>query len=374
MKFIHIADLHIGRKMGDISLLEDQRYALSQVVSIAKENDAEAVLIAGDVYNNSSPSAEAMTVFDEFLTALGTEKIKVFLISGNHDSNERISYFSSIVKHAGVYATEKFEGMLQCIRLKDKYGEIMIHMMPFIKPANVRGFFTDKSISTYEQAVSAVIENSEVDKSKRNILICHQFITGAQICESEEFAVGGLDNIDASVFDDFDYVALGHIHRPQKISRETLRYSGSLFKYSFSEVSHKKSVTLIDVGEKGDIKIDTVPLKYLHDVREIKGLLNDIMKMPYSEDYVRVIVNDEIVPPDARVSISTVFPNMIKFSIENSKTNFNMDVNVTENIENKSVEQLFLDFYKMQNNDVEPPSEHFDILRNIMKGLEGKNI
>lgn len=360
--------------MGDISLLEDQRYALSQVVSIAKENDAEAVLIAGDVYNNSSPSAEAMTVFDEFLTALVNEKIKVFLISGNHDSNERISYFSSIVKHAGVYATEKFEGMLQCIRLKDKYGEIMIHMMPFIKPANVRGFFTDKSISTYEQAVSAVIENSEVDKSKRNILICHQFITGAQICESEEFAVGGLDNIDAAVFDDFDYVALGHIHRPQKISRETLRYSGSLFKYSFSEVSHKKSVTLVDVGEKGDIKINTVPLKYLHDVREIKGLLNDIMKMPYSEDYVRVIVNDEIVPPDARVSISTVFPNMIKFSIENSKTNFNMDVNVTENIENKSVEQLFLDFYKMQNNDVEPPSEHFDILRNIMKGLEGKNI
>ncbi len=238
MKLIHIADLHIGKRMNDISLLEDQKYALQQVVQVSADEKADAVLISGDVYDKAAPQSDAMALFDDFLTQLVSLGIKVFIISGNHDSDARISYFSSLIKHVGVYASEKFEGKLQQIALEDEYGEIVINLLPFIKPANVRGFYESKKITTYQDAVVAVLENSCVDAKKRNVLLCHQFITGAEVCDSEIFAVGGLDNINASVFDAFDYVALGHIHKPQRILRDTMRYSGSLLKYSFSEANN----------------------------------------------------------------------------------------------------------------------------------------
>lgn len=312
MKFLHIADLHLGRRMGDISLLEDQEYVLKQIVEIAKDEKVEGILIAGDVYQKASPNAEAMTLFNDFVTSVVELGIKVFVISGNHDSDQRISYFSSLIKNAGVYVSEKFEGTLQQITMTDEYGEVVINLLPFIRPANVRKCYPEETIESYDDAIATVLNHSFIDKSKRNILVAHQFITGAQTCESEERVVGGIDNVDASLFDDFDYVALGHIHGAQKVGRDTMRYAGSPYMYSFSEINHKKSVTIVEVKEKGNVAIDIRPLKFIHQVRDVEGMLDEILNMPYSEDFVRVIVHDEITPPDSRISVGTVFPNMMK--------------------------------------------------------------
>ena len=233
-------------------------------------------------------------------------------------------------------------------------------------------FYPDEKIETYQDAVQAVLRHSPVDTAKRNVLVCHQFITGAETSDSEEKTVGGLDNIDAAVFDDFDYVALGHIHKPQQCTRETLRYAGSLMKYSFSEVNQKKSVTVVEMEEKGEISIRTVPLAPPHDMRLVEGLMDDVLTMPYSEDYVWVTLRDELPPPDARVTVSTVFPNMMKFSVVNSKTKTDIDVLAREAMENKSPEELFSDFYRLQNNDCPPGPRHMEILRSLRKELEGE--
>ncbi len=370
MKFLHIADLHLGRRMGDISLLEDQAYVLKQIVEIAKEEKADGILIAGDVYQKASPNAEAMTLFNDFVTSVVGLGIKVFVISGNHDSDQRISYFSSLIKNAGVYVSEKFEGTLQQITMNDEYGEVVINLLPFIRPANVRKCYPDEAIESYDDAIKAVLAHSIVDKSKRNILVAHQFITGAQTCESEERVVGGVDNVDASLFDAFDYVALGHIHGAQKVGRDTMRYAGSPYMYSFSETNHKKSVTIVEVKEKGNIVIDTRPLKFIHQVRDVEGMLDEILNMPYSEDFVRVIVHDELTPPDARISVGTVFPNMMKYFIQNSRTIQEVDVIAKESIDDKDVVSLFIDFFKLQNNDAEPTSEQLEVLNEVLKGLE----
>lgn len=370
MKFLHIADLHLGKRMNDINLLEDQIFALNQVVEIAKEEKVDAVLAAGDIYQQSSPRSEAMTAFNDFVCALVDAGIKVFAISGNHDSDRRVSYFSSLVRSSGVYVSEKFEGTLQKYTFSDEYGDVVISLLPFIRPVNVRKLFPEERIESYQDAVSAVISHSSVDKSRRNILLCHQFITGAQMSDSEEKSLGGLDNIDASVFDDFDYVALGHIHKPQKMTRDTVRYSGSLLKYSLSEATQKKSVSVVTIGKKGEIEIRERELSFLHDVREIKGTISEVMGMPYSEDYVRVTVTDETVPPDTKVSVTTVFPNMMKFAIENSKTKTDIDILAKESLENKSITDMFIDFFRLQNNDVAPDEEYLEVFDEVLKGTE----
>lgn len=370
MKFLHIADLHLGRRMGDISLLEDQEYVLKQIVEIAKDEKVEGILIAGDVYQKASPNAEAMTLFNDFVTSVVELGIKVFVISGNHDSDQRISYFSSLIKNAGVYVSEKFEGTLQQITMTDEYGEVVINLLPFIRPANVRKCYPEETIESYDDAIATVLNHSFIDKSKRNILVAHQFITGAQTCESEERVVGGVDNVDASLFDDFDYVALGHIHGAQKVGRDTMRYAGSPYMYSFSEINHKKSVTIVEVKEKGNVAIDIRPLKFIHQVRDVEGMLDEILNMPYSEDFVRVIVHDEITPPDSRISVGTVFPNMMKYFIQNSRTIQEVDVIAKESIDDKDVVSLFIDFFKLQNNDAEPTSDQLEVLNEVLKGLE----
>ena len=347
MRFLHIADLHLGKQMNDLSLLPDQEYILEQIVSIAQNEQADAVLIAGDVYQRSSPQAEAMALFDSFVSRLVSLGKRVFVISGNHDSALRVSYFASLIKSSGVYVTEAFDGTLQSVR-----------KLP------------EEKITTYQDAVEAVLRQTPVDPKKRNILLCHQFITGCETSDSEERAVGGLDNIDASVFDAFDYVALGHIHKPQRVLRDTLRYAGSPLKYSFSEANHNKSVTIVDVLEKGDIAVRTEPLYPLHDVRMIEGMLDDLMNMPYSEDYLWVTVHDELPPPDARVTLSVNFPNMMKYSIVNSKTKQDIDVLATQSMENKSITELFSDFYRLQNNDQAPSEAHQKVLDKVLKELE----
>lgn len=372
MKFLHLADLHLGKRLNDFSFLEDQVRLLCQVEEIARSERADAVLIAGDVYQKASPQSEAMAAFDQFITRLKEMGLAVFVISGNHDSAQRISYFSSLLKSSGVYVSEAFDGHLQQVTLQDEHGELVVSLLPFLKPIQLRRFYPDEKIETYQDAVQAVLRHSPVDTSKRNVLVCHQFITGAEISDSEEKTVGGLDNIDAAVFADFDYVALGHIHKPQQCARETLRYAGSLMKYSFSEVNQKKSVAVVEMGEKGETQVHTVPLNAPHDMRLVEGLMDDVLAMPYSEDYVWVTLRDELPPPDARVTVSTVFPNMMKFSVVNSKTKTDIDVLAREAMENKSPEELFSDFYRLQNNDCPPGPRHMEILRSLRKELEGE--
>lgn len=372
MRFLHIADLHLGKILNDLSFIEDQRYILKKITETAISERINAVLIAGDIYQKTAPSAEAMALFDGFITGLIREGLKVFIISGNHDSPQRVSYLSSIVRESGVYVSDAFAGSIQQIRLADEYGDICISLMPFLRPSDVRRAYPDETISTYEDAIAAVMAHNPIDQGVRNVMLCHQFITGAQVSDSEELAVGGLDQISAELFDEFDYVALGHLHRPQRVRRDTVRYAGTPLKYSFSEVNDAKSVTIIDMRIKGDIELRNVPLTPIKDMRLVEGMLEDIMKMPYSEDYVWVTVNDEIVPPDAKLDILTVFPNMMKFSISNSRTREDFDIQAAESVENKDIHELFTDFFRLINNDKEPAPEHIEVLDAVLKRLEDR--
>ena len=372
MKFIHIADLHLGKRFNDVNLLEDQEAALSQIVERAVKDDIDAVIIAGDIYDKASPQADAMAAFDSFVSRITAAGKKIYMISGNHDSDKRIAYFSDIIKSVGIYTTSEFDGRLQLVKETDDHGELNIYMLPFIKPVHVRRFYPDETIETYEDAVRCVIKNSDVDPEKRNILICHQFITGAETCDSETLSIGGLDNISASAFEDFDYVALGHIHKAQKVSRETLRYSGSLLKYSFSEAKHKKSFCIAEIKGKGEISTELVPVNALHDVIEIDGMYDELMKLPRTEDYASVTIHDEDPYPDARMNLLQVFPNMMSFIISNSKTEYSMDINIGSDVKSKSVAELFCDFYIAQNGS-EPSEEIINAFNDVYKCVEGSD-
>lgn len=247
MRLLHTADLHLGKTMNDFSFLEDQKAVLDQILSYMTTENADVLVIAGDVYQKAQPPAEAMVLFDDFLTAIAALGKKVFVISGNHDSAQRVSYMSRMVRDKGVYITESFDGTLQRYSVKDPFGEVVFSLLPFVKPAVVKHFLPGEKIVTCQDAVQAVLKNTPVDKKKRNVLLCHQFITGAQTSESEETAVGGLDNIDADIFREYDYVALGHIHKPQRAGGEYIRYSGSPLKYSFDEEKQRKGILRVDI-------------------------------------------------------------------------------------------------------------------------------
>lgn len=369
MRFLHTSDLHLGKRLNDINLLEDQKETLRRIVKKAEDHMCDAVLIAGDIYDKTNPSAEAMNAFDSFLQDFTERNIPVFIISGNHDSQQRVAYMSGIARRSGVYICGGFDGRLSTYALEDEYGKLYVHLLPFIKPADVRKFYPDKQIETYDDAVRIVIENSEIDPGVRNVIVAHQFVTGAEICDSEIFAIGGLDNISAGNFDIFDYAAMGHIHGPQYVSRPEVRYSGSPLKYSFSETNHRKSVTIAELREKGCVEISTSELGFIHDVREVRGKLDELMEQPYSEDYVRVTLIDENVPPDARVSLQTVYPNMMRFAVENSKTGEVFDNDGGADVESRTPLELFSDFYRLMNNDVPPSEEHIALIEKILERL-----
>lgn len=372
MRFLHTADLHLGKMLNDVSFLEDQKIVLDQMIDVAQRERVDAVLIAGDVYQKSAPSAEAMAAFDAFLSRLTQLGMQVFLISGNHDSAQRISYFSALIKQAGVHVSQAFDGTLQRVTLRDAYGEIDVYLLAFVRPSVVRRFWPEEKIDTVQDALETVLRHSPVDASRRSVLVAHQFIVGASTSDSEERMIGGLDAIDAAVFGAFDYVALGHLHQPQRLTRDTLRYAGSPLKYSFSEVNHKKSVAIIDMREKGSVEIKTVPLAPARDMRLIEGSLKEILNLPPSMDYVWVTVTDEIVPPDAKLDIAMVFPNMMKYSIVNSRTRLDADIVSAQEMESKDVTALFRDFYRLQNSDQEPTDAHMDVFRTVVKRLEEK--
>lgn len=354
MKLIHLSDLHLGKRLNEFSLLADQKYILSQILSIAKEIFADGVIISGDVYDKSVPSLEAVELFDSFLVELSKANLKTFVISGNHDSPERLAFGEKLIQKSGIFISPSFSGKIEPITLTDDYGKINFYLLPFIKPAHVKRFFSE-DFSSYTTALKKVIDGMEIDQRERNLLITHQFVTGAVRSESEEITVGGTDNVDAEVFTPFDYVALGHIHKPQNVS-EKIRYCGTPLKYSFSELNHQKSVTVIEFKEKGNLIISTIPLKPLRDLAEIKGTYLELTKKDFYEnstfknDYLSVILTDENDVIDAMAKLRVIYPYIMKLSYDNSRTRQNMLLDQVENAENLPPIELFSNLYQLQNN------------------------
>lgn len=355
MKFIHLSDLHLGKRLNEFSLLDDQKDIIIKIMNIIDSEKPDAVIIAGDVYDKSVPSAEAVAVFDDFLVRLAKRKLRVFVISGNHDSAERIAFGSRLMDSSGIHMSPVYNNVIEPYSMSDEHGEVCIYMLPFIKPINVKRYYPEHEFTSYTDAVKLVTDNISVDESKRNIIVTHQFVTGAQRSESEEISVGGTDNVDASVFDKFDYVALGHIHSPQSIDRETVRYCGTPLKYSFSEASHQKSVTVVEMKEKGNVEIKTVPLTPLHDMREIKGTFEFVTdKANYegtaTDDYMHITLTDEDDIPDATGKLRIIYPNLMKLDYDNKRTRSQAFIDGAEDVKEKHPLELFAEFFELQNN------------------------
>ncbi len=360
MKLVHLSDLHIGKRVNEFSMLEDQKYILKKILGIIDNEKPDGIIIAGDVYDKSVPSAEAVQLLDDFVCEIAERKIPAFIISGNHDSPERLAFGGRLMDMSGIHISPVYNGTIICHKIFDEHGSVNIYMLPFIKPANVRRFFPGNEIESYTDAVKIAIDNMNINEKERNIIVTHQFVTGATRSESEDISVGGSDNVDVSVFEKFDYVALGHIHGPQKIGSDTVRYCGTPLKYSFSEALHKKAVTVVELAEKGNVEIRMVPLVPKRDMREIKGTYSEItLKENYEgsnvDDYVHIILTDEEDVIDAINKLRVIYPNIMHLSYENKRTKNNQSVGVAKNVEIKSPYDLFSEFYETQNN--KPMSE-----------------
>ena len=355
MKFIHIADLHIGKRVNEVPMLEDQEYILSKILDIVDEEKPDAIMIAGDIYDKPVPSTDAVLCFDAFLTKLVRRELMIFAIAGNHDSLERLSFGAGLFKKSHVYFAPAFTGTISPVSLKDEYGALDLYMLPFIKPSQIRTKFPDKAIHDYNDAVGLVIDNTNTDPGKRNIILAHQFVTGALRSDSEELAIGGLDNIDAHIFSDFDYVALGHMHRAQSIERKEVRYAGSPLKYSFSEAKHRKSLSLVEIKEKGNIDIQEIPLLPKRDLVEIRGAYKDLVTKSYYdplnlENYYHITLTDEEDVMDAVTKLRIIYKNLMKLDYDNTRTRTNQAIEKPEGIDEKTPLELFSDFYELQNN------------------------
>lgn len=359
MKLIHLSDLHLGKKVHEASMLEDQRYILQEILGIIDEEAPEAVLIAGDVYDKSVPSAEAVRLLDDFLVELSRRPLQTCLISGNHDSPERLSFGGRLMEKSGVHIAPMYDGTLTPLTLTDAYGPVDIYLLPFLKPAHVRRFFPEREITSYTDAMAAVLEAAEVDTDRRNVLVTHQFVTAGSEqpdrSDSEELSVGGTDNVEACVFDAFDYAALGHIHGPQKVGRETVRYCGTPLKYSFSEAHHHKSVTVVELEEKGTVRVSTRPLTPMRDMVELRGTYNEIMLHSFYDgtswldDYVHITLTDEDDIPNAIGNLRTVYRNLLLLSYDNTRTRSSTVVQGAEEMERKTPLMLLEEFYEQQN-------------------------
>ncbi|MBP3927836.1 MAG: exonuclease SbcCD subunit D [Clostridium sp.] len=339
MKLIHLSDLHIGKRVNEFSMLEDQKYILAQILTIIDKERPDGVILAGDIYDKPVPPAEAVKVLDDFLTELAKRQLTVFVISGNHDSPERIAFGAQLMSSCGVHVAPVYDGSAKKIVMEDAYGEVHVHLLPFIKSS----------------AVCVAIEHMDVDRNQRNVLVAHQFVTGAGRCESEEISVGGLDHVDVSLFDDFDYVALGHIHSPQHIGRETVRYCGTPLKYSFSEAEQEKSVTVMELREKGQVEIGKIPLVPLRDMRKLRGTYLEVTALSSyqgtnTEDYVQITLTDEEDIPDGMQKLRVIYPNLMRLEYDNRRTRANREIEGTDAAEQKSELELFEEFYELQNN------------------------
>lgn len=355
MKLIHLSDLHLGKRVNEFSMLEDQAFILQEILRIIDEEQPQAVLLAGDIYDKSVPSGEAVQLFDGFLWELSSRKLQVFVISGNHDSPERLSFGGRLMEGSGIHLSPVYSGKVEPVVLEDAYGPVNVYLLPFLKPAHVRRYFPEEEIGTYTEALGKAVEALEIHKEQRNVLVTHQFVTGASRSDSEEISVGGSDNVDASVFDDFDYVALGHIHGPQNIGSPRIRYCGTPLKYSFSEVGQQKSVTVAELKEKGTLEVTARPLTPLRDLREIRGSYLEVTAKSFyegrnREDYLHITLTDEEDIPDGAAKLRVIYPNLMRLDYDNARTRSrNLPEGAEEPAANPPLE-LFEEFYERQNN------------------------
>ena len=376
MKLIHLSDLHIGKRVNGFSMTEDQRHILREIIRIIADEKPDCIAIAGDVYDKPVPSAEAVEVFDDFLVRLAALDIPVFIISGNHDSPERLSFGNRLMDSAGIYLSPVYNGDVEPVSIEDEHGPVDVFMLPFIKPVHVRKAFPDEaeSIVSYTDAVRAAVDHMPVDKERRSILITHQFVTGAQRCESEELSVGGSDNVDASVFDDFDYVALGHIHGRQDMVDGRIRYCGSPLKYSFSEAGHHKSVTVAEIGSARNVDIHEIPLMPLRDMTELKGTYDELTAMSFYKDtgwknnYIHITLTDEEDVPEAVARLRVIYPYLMKLDYDNRRTRSGVTITDTSCSEKRSPLDIFADFYELQN-DMPMSDEQSDFVTRLIEDI-----
>ncbi len=354
MKFLHLSDLHLGKRVNEFPMLADQKAILAQILKIADDERPNAVLIAGDVYDKSVPPVEAVELFDDFLVKLAARKLPVYVIGGNHDSPERLAFCNRLIDASGIHISPAYGGDVRPLSLADGYGKVNIYMLPFVKPANVRRYFPEEQIDSYTDAVRVAISKMQVNAAERNVLVTHQFVTGAARCDSEEISVGGADNVDLSAFDVFDYVALGHIHGAQNISPR-VRYCGTPLKYSFSEAKQQKSVTVAELKEKGTLEIRTVPLTPERDMHEIRGTYEEIASKnfyentTYRSDYMHVTLTDETDVPDAMAKLRVIYRNLMTLSYDNTRTRARTELGAAAETERKTPLELFGEFYEKQN-------------------------
>ena len=378
MKIIHLADLHIGKRVNEFSMIDDQKYILNQILEIIDKEKPDAVIIAGDVYDKQVPSIEAVELLDSFISDISKRKTTTFIISGNHDSAERLAFGSSLMAMGKIYISPVYNGKISKYTLKDDFGSANFYLLPFVKPNHVKRFFPDEKIESYTDAIRVVVDNLKLDTSEINILIAHQFVTGASRTESEEISVGGLDNVEASVFEDFDYVALGHIHRPQKIGTERICYCGTPLKYSFSEVNDTKSVSIIEINSKEDFNLRMIPLIPKRDMRKIRGTYEELTtKNSYentnTDDYIHVTLTDEFNVADAIQKLRVIYKNIMKLEYDNMRTRESRKINLDDMvIENKNPLEIFSEFYKLQNNK-EMNDEQKEIIKKIMEEVWEEN-
>ncbi|MGN0637889.1 MAG: exonuclease SbcCD subunit D [Huintestinicola sp.] len=356
MKFIHLSDLHLGIRVNEFSMIEDQRYILERITGIIDREKPDGIIIAGDIYDKTVPPAEAVAMFDDFISGIAKRNIQTFIISGNHDSAERVSFGSRIMDASGIHFSPVYNGKVSPVAMEDGFGRVNVYMLPFLRPSSVRAFYPDDDTDSYSSAVETAVRHLEIDASERNILVTHQFVTGALRSDSEEISVGGTDNVSADIFSEFDYTALGHIHGPQNIGSERIRYCGTPLKYSFSEAGHRKSVTVIELLEKGALSVRTEELIPLRDMVELKGSYEELMSRSfyegtsYTEDYVHITLTDESDVPDAVSKLRMVYRNLMKMDYDNARTRRQNIISGAAEVQETDPIKLFGEFFEAQNN------------------------
>ena len=368
MKFLHVADLHIGKKLKGYSLLEDQKFVLNQIIQTALEKKVDGVLIAGDVYDTSIPNIEAVNLFDKFLSDLVLNNINAYIVSGNHDNIHRITFGSNIMSKAGIHFAKKYDGELKPLKLSDN---VNIWLLPFIRPMDIREFHPDFQTSNYNEMMKVVIENAKIDETQTNVLVAHQFVTcGAQTperSESETCSLGTMDNVDVSNFDKFDYVALGHIHKSQPMGRNEVRYAGSPLKYSFSELNQKKQMVILNVQDK-KVDLEFIDFKFVNELKEFVGSFEKLSQQEPTDAYVRLVVQDDYIL-DIKHKLESVFKNIMEIEFDNETTRENNSLTYSEDMENLSPFELFKDFYQQQNNKT-MTDEQLKIVQEVFEEMD----
>lgn len=376
MKFLHISDLHLGKKFYGISFLPYQKILLDKILDFINENKINSVIIAGDVYDKPVPPTDAIMLFDSFLEKLADINISVFIISGNHDSPERLQFGSSFMKNKNIYVSCILNSTIQKISLKDDYGNINVYMLPFFKCSTANSIMPEKNFSVLSSAIKEILNGITINKNERNILIYHGFvISGCKSPETSDSELGGVQLIDADLFNAFDYVALGHIHKPQWIKKDKIRYSGSLMKYSFSEFNHKKSLTVIDFKEKNSLTIDTIPLECDCDMRILKGSFEDIIKnAEYSEHFIRAELTDIDKIPFAVEELRRYYPNILELIYLNECKSIIPENTEAHKIENISLFEMMQSFYKdIYDYDLNETNEEYHVMKKICRKAEIKS-